>query len=54
VVGAVLAVLVSMQTVVLPDLGALVIAGPVLAALAGAGAGGTLGWRMVMPRTCAS
>jgi hypothetical protein len=45
VVGAVLAVLVSMQTVVLAGLGPpLVNAGPVLAALAGAGAGGTLGW----------
>src|ERR1051326_2019636 len=39
VVGAVLAWLVSSQTVIITALGALVAAGPVLAALAGAGAG---------------
>ncbi len=44
VVGAALAWLVSIQTVTIAALGPLVAAGPVLAALAGAGAGGTLGW----------
>jgi hypothetical protein len=44
VVGAALAWFVSTQTVALPGLAPLVAAGPVLAALAGAGAGGTLGW----------
>jgi H+/gluconate symporter-like permease len=44
VIGAALAGLVSTQTVALPDLAPLVAAGPVLAALAGAGAGGALGW----------
>jgi hypothetical protein len=44
VVGAALAWLVSFQTVTVPALGPLVAAGPVLASLAGAGAGGTLGW----------
>ncbi len=42
--GAVLAWLVSIQTVTITGLGPLVAAGPVLAALAGAGAGGMLGW----------
>jgi hypothetical protein len=44
VVGAVLAWLVSNQTVTIAGLGPLVAAGPLLAALAGAGAGGALGW----------
>jgi hypothetical protein len=44
VVGAALAWFVSTQTVALPGLAPLVAAGPVLAALAGAGAGGALGW----------
>jgi Protein of unknown function (DUF3341) len=44
VIGAALAWLVSIQTVTIPALAPLVAAGPVLAALAGAGAGGTLGW----------
>jgi hypothetical protein len=44
VIGAALAWLVSIQTVTIPGLGLLVAAGPVLAALAGAGAGGALGW----------
>jgi hypothetical protein len=44
VIGAALAWLVSTQTVPAPALGPLVTAGPVLAALAGAGAGGVLGW----------
>ncbi len=43
-VGAALAWLVSIQTVTITSLGPLVAAGPVLAALAGAGAGGMLGW----------
>jgi hypothetical protein len=43
-IGAVLAWLASIQTVTLTVLGPLVAAGPVLAALAGAGACGTLGW----------
>jgi hypothetical protein len=42
--GAALAWFVSIQTVAIPALGALVAAGPVVAALAGAGAGGALGW----------
>lgn len=42
--GAVLAWLVSTQTVASAALAPLVAAGPVLAALAGAGAGGALGW----------
>jgi hypothetical protein len=44
VVGAALAWFGSTQTVALAGLAPLVAAGPVLAALAGAGAGGTLGW----------
>jgi hypothetical protein len=44
VVGAALAWFVSIQTVTITVLGPLVAAGPVLAAVAGAGAGGTLGW----------
>jgi hypothetical protein len=45
VVGAALAwVVVSIQTVTITGLGPLVAAGPMLAALAGAGAGGALGW----------
>jgi hypothetical protein len=44
VVGAALAWLISTQTVTIAGLGPLVAAGPVLAALAGAGAGGALGW----------
>jgi hypothetical protein len=44
VVGAVLAWLVSIQTITITVLGSLVQAGPVLAAMAGAGAGGALGW----------
>jgi len=44
VVGAALAWLVSIQTLTITGLGPLVAAGPVLAALAGAGAGGALGW----------
>jgi hypothetical protein len=44
VVGAALAWLVAIQTVTIAGLGPLVAAGPVLAGLAGAGAGGTLGW----------
>jgi hypothetical protein len=44
VAGALLAWLIANQTVTIPDLGALVGAGPWLAALAGAGAGGALGW----------
>jgi Protein of unknown function (DUF3341)/Heat induced stress protein YflT len=44
VVGAALACLVSLQVVTITGLGPLVAAGPVLAALAGAGAGGALGW----------
>jgi hypothetical protein len=44
VIGAAVAWLVSIQTVTIPGLGPLVAAGPVLAALAGAGAGGALGW----------
>ena len=44
VVGAALAWFVSIQTGTIAGLEPLVAAGPVLAALAGAGAGGTLGW----------
>ena len=44
VVGAALAFIVSIQTVTITGLGPLVAAGPLLAALAGAGAGGALGW----------
>jgi hypothetical protein len=44
VVGAVLAWFLSIQTATIAGLGPLVAAGPVLAALAGAGAGGALGW----------
>jgi hypothetical protein len=44
VVGAALAWFISTQTAAIPGLGPLVAAGPVLAALAGAGAGGALGW----------
>jgi hypothetical protein len=43
-VGAALACLVSIQIVHIAILGPLVAAGPFLASLAGAGAGGTLGW----------
>jgi len=43
-VGAALAWFVSTQPVTIAALGPLVAAGPVLAALAGAGAGGALGW----------
>jgi hypothetical protein len=42
--GAALAWFVSIQAVPVTGLGALVAAGPVISALAGAGAGGTLGW----------
>lgn len=44
VVGAALAWLVSAQLVTVTALASLVTAGPVLAAIAGAGAGGALGW----------
>jgi len=44
VIGAALAIIVSIQTVSITGLGPLVAAGPLLAALAGAGAGGALGW----------
>jgi len=44
VVGAALAWIVSIQIVAFPGSGPLVAAGPVLAALAGAGAAGALGW----------
>src|ERR1017187_4777905 len=44
VIGAALAFIVSIQTVTITGLGPLVAAGPLLAALAGAGAGGALGW----------
>jgi hypothetical protein len=44
VVGAAFAWLVAVQAVTIPGLMPLVAAGPVLAALAGAGAGGTLGF----------
>lgn len=44
VLGAALACFVSIQTVTITGLEPLVAAGPVMAALAGAGAGGALGW----------
>jgi hypothetical protein len=44
VLGAAFAWLVSSQTLTIAALGPLVAAGPLLAAFAGAGAGGTLGW----------
>lgn len=44
VIGATLAWLVSIQTVTITFLAPLVAAGPMLAVLAGAGAGGTVGW----------
>ena len=44
VLGAALAWFVSIQTVAIPALGPLVTAGPLVAALAGAGAVGALGW----------
>jgi hypothetical protein len=44
VIGAALAFIVSIQTVSTTALGPLAAAGPLLAALAGAGAGGALGW----------
>jgi hypothetical protein len=44
VVGAALAWFISIQTVTITAFGPLVAAGPVVAALAGAGAGGALGW----------
>jgi hypothetical protein len=44
VIGAALAWLASTQNLAIPNLGPLVAAGPVLAALAGAGAGSALGW----------
>jgi hypothetical protein len=44
VIGAALAFIVSIQTVSIMGLGPLVAAGPLLAALAGAGAVGALGW----------
>jgi hypothetical protein len=44
VIGAALACIASLQTPPITGLGALVAAGPVLAALAGAGGGGALGW----------
>ena len=44
VIGAALAFIVSIQTVSTMALGPLAAAGPLLAALAGAGAGGALGW----------
>ncbi len=44
VIGAALACIVSVQAVPITGLGPLVTAGPVLAAFAGAGAGGALGW----------
>ena len=44
VLGAVLAGLVSFQTLAIPGFAPLIAAGPLLAALAGAGAGGALGW----------
>ena len=44
VVGAAFAFIVSIQTVTITGLEPLVAAGPLLAALAGAGAGGLLGW----------
>jgi heat induced stress protein YflT len=44
VIGAAVAWLASSQTVTIADVAMLVAAGPVLAGLAGAGAGGALGW----------
>lgn len=44
VIGAALAWVLATQTVVIAGSGPLVAAGPVLASLAGAGAGGALGW----------
>ena len=44
IIVAALAWLVAIQTVTIPGLEPLIAAGPVLAALAGAGAGGALGW----------
>ena len=44
VAGAMLALVASMQSVTIAALGPLVAAGPVLAAMAGAGFGGALGW----------
>ena len=44
VVGAALAWFISTQPVTITALGPLVAAGPILAAIAGAGAGGALGW----------
>jgi hypothetical protein len=44
VLGAALAWFVSIQTIAIPALGPLVTAGPLVAALAGAGAVGALGW----------
>src|SRR5512133_866150 len=44
VIGAGLAWLVSIQTLTITVLGPLIAAGPVLATMAGAGAGGALGW----------
>jgi hypothetical protein len=44
VIGAALAYVASIQAVPITGLGALVAAGPVLAAFAGAGGGGALGW----------
>ena len=44
VLGAALAWFVSIQTVAIPALGPLIAAGPLVAALAGAGAVGALGW----------
>jgi hypothetical protein len=44
VIGAALAWYISIQTVTIAGLAALTPAGPVVAALAGAGAGGALGW----------
>jgi hypothetical protein len=42
--GAAVACFVSIQSIAIAGLGALIAAGPLLATLAGAGAGGTLGW----------
>src|SRR5580692_6937443 len=44
VVGAILAWFISTQLVTVTALGPLAVAGPVLAAIAGAGAGGAFGW----------
>src|ERR1035441_9666922 len=48
VLGAALAFIVSIQTVTIAGMEPLVAAGPLLAALAGAGAGGALGWMVGM------